>query len=187
MSDMCKMWCGCLLHKHNNDPCDGCRGVFTCRVHPEYEYDVLKRYEDWRIQAVAVEMDAALSFDDLDAIEFQIRQAREKVEEIQKKLKDADPADKTLKTRLETEMNQAKDKLLEAESNKDNLLRNKEDLVAWRKTRKGGEYLRKYHGDIIKRRTAEKVTFYLHATNHILFGVTILNTVILALGSIKSN
>ena len=138
VSDMCKMWCGCLLHKHNNDPCDGCRGVFTCRVHPEYEYDVLKRYDDWRTQAVAVEMDAALSFDDLDAIEFQIRQAREKVEEIQKKLKGADPADKTLKTRLETEMNQAKDKLLEAESNKDNLLRNKEDLVAWRKTRKEG-------------------------------------------------
>ena len=132
-------------------------------------------------------MDAALSFDDLDAIEFQIRQAMKKVKKIEKKLKGADPADKALKTRLETEMNQAKDKILEAESNKDNLLRNKKDLVAWRKIRKEGEYLRKYHGNIIKRRTEEKVTFYLHATNHILFGVTILNTMILALGSIKSN
>ena len=185
MSDVCKVWCGCIISKNNNDPCDGCCGVFTCRVYPEYEYQVLKRYDEWRTNEVSVQREAALSLANLGVVESTIRQGQEKVEDIDKKLRDTNPEKTSIQRRLEAEMRQTKDNLVKADTEKNKLLKN-EKLVAWRKSQKEGEYLRNYRDGITKRRIEEKVIFYLHATNHMLFAVTILNTLTLAIGSIKA-
>ena len=147
----------------NGVPTGCCCGLLTCKVYSEEQDSVLEAYKVWRYENVHLGKDIIAVEDNIQRFEQAI----------------SSDSQRLIYVVTEVEKNEIKQALQYKSNKKADLEMALYDLKIKEKT---GEYLAKQHSDINLNRTMERITFWQHTINYILYTTAIVQIIILGLG-----